>query len=134
MLCPALRRTPAPARSTKHTAADFKPQLPPLSTFVLKGEDMSLMRAASLRDIGRSFWEGRKRERASRVVKVGGFDVLKENHYSMEEVRARGARGGQGRLGRGATACAEAGDARACLSTAACLLLPGQRHLQAILT
>lgn len=90
------------------------------------------MRAASLRDIGRSFWERRKRERASRVVKVGGFDVLKENHYSMEEVGAPRSRAG-GRLGRGATACAEAcgeaGDALACLLTAACLLSPGQLHL-----
>ncbi|KAI8470648.1 MAG: P-loop containing nucleoside triphosphate hydrolase protein [Monoraphidium minutum] len=93
-------------KSVKHTAAEFRPEQPALSTYVLKGDDFSALRQQSLKDIGRSYWEGRKRERATRLVEVGGYAVLRENMYSMEQ---GGISAWEGTAGREAAAERPAG-------------------------
>lgn len=38
---------------------------------------------SSLRDIARQYWAG-KRDRKERLIKIDGFDVLRDNNYTME--------------------------------------------------
>lgn len=48
------------------------------------------MRVAWLQDIGREFWAEKKKAKrvgASRTIMVDGFAVLKDNNYSLEDVR-----------------------------------------------
>lgn len=41
---------------------------------------------SSLRDIARQYWAG-KRDRKERLIKIDGFDVLRDNNYTMEVSR-----------------------------------------------
>jgi hypothetical protein len=74
--------------------AGFNAEETPLSTFMLDGIDYKKMRELQLkgiRDIARD-WAGVKRERKSRttdmlVEGVGRVQVLKENDYTMQQVR-----------------------------------------------
>jgi hypothetical protein len=63
-----------------------RPHPPPPPPTPPKGSDFSHLRQQSLKDIGRSYWEDKKRERATRVTEIGGYPVLKENNYSMAQV------------------------------------------------
>ena len=40
-------------------------------------------------DIAAEFWAGRGRERKQRLITVDGFQVLRENNYTLNEVRRR---------------------------------------------
>ena len=40
-------------------------------------------------DIAAEFWRGRGRERKQRLITVDGFQVLRENNYTLNEVRRR---------------------------------------------
>ena len=41
----------------------------------------------SPQDIAAEFWAGRGRERKQRLITVDGFQVLRENNYTLNEVR-----------------------------------------------
>lgn len=83
-------------QDAKHTVAGFNAEETPLSTFMLDGIDYKKMRELQMkgiRDIARD-WAGVKRERKSRttdmlVEGVGRVQVLKENDYTMQEVRGQ---------------------------------------------
>ncbi|GFR46602.1 hypothetical protein Agub_g8205, partial [Astrephomene gubernaculifera] len=76
----------------------FNAETAPVDTFVFQGKDFRALRAASaqagtLRDIAGAFWaeqqqqgQGRsQRQRRERLVCVDGFQVLRDNNYTMEE-------------------------------------------------
>jgi hypothetical protein len=66
-----------------------------------KGADFSQLRQQSLKDIGRSYWEGRRRQRHARLIEVGGQPVLKENNYSLAQVGGREGRAGDSSIVKG---------------------------------
>jgi len=45
---------------------------------------------AGRQDIAAEFWAGRGRERKQRLINVDGFAVLRENNYTLTEVRREG--------------------------------------------
>ncbi|GIL69867.1 hypothetical protein Vretifemale_646 [Volvox reticuliferus] len=74
----------------KHTALDFDAEAPPVDTFVFQGLDFRAFReragGTTLGNIAADFWEEKKkRERRERLIDVGGFKVLRNNNYTMEE-------------------------------------------------
>ncbi|MEW5298327.1 MAG: hypothetical protein WDW36_001466 [Sanguina aurantia] len=75
---------------SKHTALSFDAEQAPVSTFVFGGLDYQALRAQapkgneSLRDIAKQFWAA-KRQRKERLMNIDGYDVLRENNYSIEE-------------------------------------------------
>ncbi len=48
------------------------------------------MLPAGRQDIAAEFWAGRGRERKQRLINVDGFAVLRENNYTLTEVRREG--------------------------------------------
>ncbi|KAK9840665.1 hypothetical protein WJX81_008358 [Elliptochloris bilobata] len=67
----------------KQSAADFNAEEVLLSTCILQGTDYS--EARSVKDIAAEFWAGGGRERKQRLITVDGFQVLRENNYSLNE-------------------------------------------------
>lgn len=72
----------------KHSAADFHADDPPISTFEFAGTDYKELRqqvqSSSLKELASIFWE-EKRRRTQRIMQVDGYDVLREDNYTMAE-------------------------------------------------
>ena len=59
------------------------PKLFALKTCVSRFKMCLQAQHASLREMARSYWED-KRQKKSRLMKVDGHDVLRENNYDMQ--------------------------------------------------
>ncbi|GLC46024.1 hypothetical protein PLESTB_001026800 [Pleodorina starrii] len=72
----------------KQSALAFDAEAPPVDTFMFQGMDFRALRSTaardSMRDIASEFWE-HKRERKARLVEVDGYQVLRDNNYTMQE-------------------------------------------------